>query len=96
MNRPDFESFREKALEKKGVRRAYEELDLAYRLRRQLIALRKEAGMTQEELAELLHTRKSNISRLENVHSTASPRLATIEAYARAMGYKVEIRFSSC
>ena len=40
-----------------------------------------------------LHTKKSNISRLENVNSKISPKLSTIEEYARAVGYKLEINF---
>ncbi len=65
----------------------------AYELRKQLIKIRKNAGFTQEELAKLLHTNKSNISRLENVNSKSSPKLSTIEEYARAVGYKLEVRF---
>jgi len=49
--------------------------------------------MTQEELAEKLHTKKSNISRLENVNSSISPKISTIEDYAKAVGYKIEIDF---
>ena len=51
------------------------------------------SGLTQEELAKKLHTQKSNISRLENVNSKISPRLSTIEEYAKAMGYNLEINF---
>ena len=50
-------------------------------------------GVTQEELAEILHTKKSNISRLENVNSKISPKLSTIEQYAKAVGCKLEISF---
>ncbi|WP_257275026.1 MULTISPECIES: helix-turn-helix domain-containing protein [unclassified Endozoicomonas] len=93
MTRPTFSDFKKKALENPKVRAEYEELELAYELRKQLIALRKEAGLTQEELAEILHTQKSNISRLENVNSKTSPKLSTIEDYAKAIGYKVKISF---
>ncbi|MGL5076859.1 MAG: helix-turn-helix domain-containing protein [Waterburya sp.] len=34
--------------------------------------MRKTAGLTQQELAEILSTKKSNISRLENVYSSSS------------------------
>lgn len=91
--RPDFNSFKDKALAKSGVREEYEKLVPAYDVRRKLIALRKEAGMTQEEMATLLHTRKSNISRLERVDSEHSPRLSTIEEYAAAIGYRMKIDF---
>lgn len=93
MTRPTFKEFKEKALRDQAVKEEYAALSAAYDLRKQLISLRMEAGLTQEELAELLHTKKSNISRLENVNSTISPKFSTIEAYARAMGYKLEINF---
>ncbi len=93
MTRPTFSQFREKALNNEEVRKEYEAISLAYDLRKKLIALRKEAGLTQSELAEILETQKSNISRLENANSSSSPKLSTIEQYAKAVGYKVEINF---
>lgn len=56
-----------------------------------LKAARKEAGMTQEEVAKKLNTKKTAISRLEN-HSTDF-RLSTIEKYAGALGKKLYISF---
>ncbi|MDJ0632667.1 MAG: helix-turn-helix transcriptional regulator [Xenococcaceae cyanobacterium MO_188.B29] len=93
MNRPTFTEFKRKALANSEVKREYEALSPLYKLRKELIALRIQAGLTQEELAERLHTKKSNISRLENVNASSSPRLSTIEKYADAVGYKVEINF---
>ena len=93
MSRPIFTDFKRKALADSKVREEYEQLELACELRKKLIALRKEAGLTQEELADMLHTQKSNISRLENVNSPTSPKLSTIEDYAKAIGYKVKISF---
>ena len=94
MTRPTFKEFKTKALKNPEVREEYESLATAYGLRKNLIKLRKEAGLTQEELAEKLHTRKSNISRLENVNSKISPKLSTIEEYAKAVGYKLQIKFT--
>ncbi|MFO7761887.1 MAG: helix-turn-helix domain-containing protein [Thermodesulfobacteriota bacterium] len=91
--RPTLQEFKKKALADPEVSREYHELTPAYRLRKQLIKIRKDAGLTQEELAAILHTKKSNISRLENVHSNVSPKLSTIEEYARAAGYRLEINF---
>ena len=93
MGRPTFKSFKEEALKKRGVKAAYEELAPAYEIRKKLIALRKEAGLTQEQLAEKLHTSKGNISRLESVESDISPKLSTITDYAEAIGYKLKIDF---
>ena len=55
-----------------------------------LKAARKESGITQEALAEILHTQKSAISRIEN-HSD-DVKLSTLERFASALGKKVEIR----
>ncbi|WP_257294653.1 helix-turn-helix domain-containing protein [Endozoicomonas sp. YOMI1] len=93
MSRPSFADFKKKALADPEVREEYEQQELSYELRKKLIAMRKEAGLTQEEMAEMLHTQKSNISRLENVNSKTSPKLSTIEDYAKAIGYKVKISF---
>jgi transcriptional regulator with XRE-family HTH domain len=93
MTRPTFKQFRSKALKKPGVQKSYEDLEVAYELRKQLIALRQKAGLTQEDVAKKLRTSKGNISRLENVHSSISPKLSTIQAYAEAIGYKLKIDF---
>ena len=67
MTRPTFAEFKEKALANSEVRKEYEALSLAYDIRKKLITLRKkEAGLTQEELAASLHKQKSNISHLDN------------------------------
>ena len=93
MARPNLKDFKNKALKRPGVCDAYEELAPAYRLRKKLVALRQNAGLTQEELAEKLFTSKSNISRLESVSSTISPKLSTIADYAMAVGYELDINF---
>jgi len=93
MNRPSFKNFKTEALNRRGVKAEYERLAPAYELRRKLIAMRLEAGLTQEQMAAALRTQKSNISRLENVNSKISPTFSTIERYANAAGYQLEINF---
>ena len=93
MARTTLKAFKKKALEKPGVKEAYDELEPAYQLRRKLIEIRQRAGLTQEEIASRLNTSKSNISRLESVNSTISPKLSTISEYAKAAGYRVKIDF---
>ena len=93
MAAPTLESFRKKALKKRGVKRQYDELEPAYQLRKKLIAIRHRSGLTQEEIAARLNTSKSNISRLESVNSKISPKLSTISEYAKAAGYRVKIDF---
>lgn len=91
--RGTFEQFRQKALKKPGVRTEYDALAPMYDMKRRMIAMRRAAGVTQEQMAELLGTKKSNISRLESVSSAASPRLSTIDQYARVLGYRIKVDF---
>lgn len=93
MSRPTLTDFKKKALSKAAVDKEYQSLAPAYALRKKLIALRQKAGLTQEQIAEALHTQKSNISRLENANSVNSPKLSTIEQYADVVGYDIEIKF---
>jgi ribosome-binding protein aMBF1 (putative translation factor) len=50
---------------------------------------RQEAGLTQEEIAEKLKTKKSAISRIEN-HSE-DIRLSTLKNYVEALGKKLQL-----
>jgi len=51
---------------------------------------RKEAGITQEELAIQLKTKKSAISRIEN--HAEDVKLSTLEKFARSLGKSLEVR----
>ena len=51
---------------------------------------REEAGLTQEQLAEKLKTKKSAISRIEN--HAEDIKLSTLEKFAQALGKKIEVR----
>ena len=50
---------------------------------------RERAGMTQDEVAQRLKTKKSAISRIEN--HAEDIRLSTIQRYARALGKRVRV-----
>jgi len=54
---------------------------------------REEAGLTQEEVARRLKTKKSAISRVEN-HAD-DVRLSTLRRYANAVGANLQIRLSN-
>jgi transcriptional regulator with XRE-family HTH domain len=56
-----------------------------------LVAARRIAGMTQEEVAARMMTTKSAVSRLESRVRTR-PNMRTVEKYALAVGAIVEIR----
>ena len=51
---------------------------------------RKETGLTQEEVAQAMHTQKSAISRIEN--HAQDIRLSTLQAFAHIMGKELKIQ----
>jgi HTH-type transcriptional regulator / antitoxin HipB len=68
-----------------GLESGYEEFKVGVLLRQ----AREEAGLTQEELATRLGTKKSAISRIEN--HAGDIRLSTLERYAKALGRQLSL-----
>jgi HTH-type transcriptional regulator/antitoxin HipB len=68
-----------------GLEPGYEDFKVGVLLRQ----ARERAGLTQEEVAKRLETKKSAISRIEN--SAGSIRLSTLERYARALGWQLAL-----
>ena len=93
MSRPSFKNFKKKALKNSDVKKEYDALIPVYELRKKLIKMRTSRGLTQAEIAKIMGTNKSNISRLECGESISFPTLATISKYASALGYKVNVEF---
>ena len=92
--RPTFEDFKAKALEKDEVKKEYDRLEVEFDLKLKLIKMRKAANLTQEEMANRMNTSKSNISRLESLNSKISPTISTLNAYANAAGYRLDVNFA--
>lgn len=57
-------------------------------LAKRIASLRKEAGMTQQQLAELCGIERANISRMENGRSIGLNNLIKV---AKALGKRVDI-----
>ena len=93
MSRTTLKEFKKKAFQNKEVEEEYNTLKPEYVIKKKLIAMRKEAGLTQEKLAELMGTKKSNISRLESFKSSISPRIDTLMNYAKATGHELKVDF---
>ena len=91
--RPSFESFKEKALKNPEINAEYEALKPIFELKKQMIQARLAANLTQEDVANLLHTKKSNISRLESPNAEHLPNMGTLLEYAKAVGFSLEINF---
>lgn len=68
-----------------GLESGYEDFKVGVLLRE----AREAAGLTQEEVAERLNTKKSAISRIEN--HAGDIRLSTLDRYARALGRQLSL-----
>lgn len=71
-----------------GLEEGYEQFKIGVLLKR----AREQAGLTQEQLAKILKTKKTAISRIEN--HAQDIKLSTIQKVARALGKDLEIRLS--
>ena len=80
---------KQQALANKDVRAEYDQLENEFTLIDQLLSMRAQAGLTQEQLAKRMHTQKSNISRLER--GNANPSWATLLKYAHACGFELSL-----
>jgi len=72
-------------------RNAYDALEEEFALASAIAEARGRAGLTQEEVAERMHTTQSNIARLEAGRTIPSTR--TLERFARAVGARLKISF---
>ena len=71
-----------------GFEIGYEQFKIGVILR----AAREDAGLTQDDLAEKLHTKKSAISRIEN--HAEDIRLSTLEKFAEAIGKRLTLKIA--
>jgi len=91
------EELKQKAFKNKNVKKEYDKLDLEFQLLNEMLTARKEAGLNQSQVAELMGTKQTSITRLESSLSIGnhSPSLSTIKKYANAVGCHLDIRFVS-
>lgn len=97
MTRMTDEQLVKKALSDPKVREEYDALESEFSVLRQLIKARKNAGMTQEQVAKCMGTSTSVVGRLESTLGSAShsPSLATLNRYVAAIGCHLEIKVVS-
>jgi len=67
----------------------YEEGYQAFKIGALLRQAREASGLTQEQIAEKLNTKKSAISRIEN--HAEDIKLSTLEKFASVLGQKIEV-----
>jgi transcriptional regulator with XRE-family HTH domain len=87
------QNLKKRALANPEVNAEYLKLELEFNLIDQLISMRTQAGLTQEQLAALMHTQKSNVCRLERGNS--NPSWSTLLKYAHACGFMLSLKSTS-
>jgi len=85
--------FKARAFARLDVREAYDALGAEFAFLDEVLKARAEAGLTQAQVAERVGTTQSAIARLESGALKHSPSIATLQKYAKALGYRVEVKF---
>ena len=87
-------AFRKKLLAKPGVKTAYDALEEEYATLAALFMARKQAGLTQSEVARRMGVSQPVLARIEASIGDRkhSPSLATLRRYAQACGKKLQLR----
>ena len=84
--------FKRRAFARPEVKAAYDGLAEEFAFLDEVLKARADAGLTQAEVAERIGTTQSAVARLESAAAKHSPSIATLQKYARALGYRVEVR----
>lgn len=88
----DFQQIVEEQLANPAIAREYFRIMPYYRLADQLLLLRKQRRMTQQELAEKAGTTQAVVSRIES--ASVRPSLETAIRLAEALGAVVDLRLT--
>ena len=85
---------KEKALARESVRNEFEQLNPEFQLLREMLRARRDAGLSQADIAERMGTKAPAITRLESALTSGrpSPSIATLKKYAEAVDCHLEIR----
>jgi len=94
MGKPTLKDFKQKILKDPKSKALYNDLDPEFGLLGEMIHARKVAGLTQEDIAHKMKTKKANISRLEGNLITPSPTLKTLQKYAKAVNCQLTIHLT--
>ncbi|MDK2821518.1 MAG: hypothetical protein PWP31_1483 [Clostridia bacterium] len=73
------------------VKKEYDSLKTLYDIKREIIRLRVEQGLSQKELADKINTKQSAISRLES--GEYNPSIEFLAKVANALGKELQITF---
>lgn len=86
------EDVKQQLLQSPEVNIEYEKLQILYDIKREIIKLRLEQGLSQKDLADRIGSKQSAISRLES--GDYNPSIEFLNKVAIALGKKLVVTFS--
>lgn len=84
---------KQKAFTNEEVKTEYDKLEDEFAFASFLLEMRNKAGLTQADLAKLMNTSFTSISRLES--GKGNPSLKTINNFAHACGFQLNFDYKS-
>lgn len=87
----DHNKIKKLLLDDNEIKSEYDELSPIYELKKEIIRLRIEKGLSQKDLAALMGTKQSAISRLEN--GSYNPSVEFLNRIAHTLGKELHISF---
>src|SRR4249919_2287138 len=84
--------FKARAFARAKVKTAYDDLAEEFAFLDEVLKARAESGLSQAEVAMRVGTTQSAIARLESAEPKHSPSIATLQRYAKALGYTVQVK----
>lgn len=90
--RKSLRRFKSRALARPDVKREYDRIAEEFEFLDEILKARAAAGLTQAAVAARIGTTQSAIARLESAVGKHSPSIATLQRYALALGYKLQLR----
>ncbi len=89
----NYSNFKKEILKNKDIKKAYDKLELEFGIAALLIKRRFKQKITQRQLAELVGTKQSAISRFES--GTYNPSVSFLYKIAEALDAELKISVSS-
>jgi transcriptional regulator with XRE-family HTH domain len=90
--RKDLKQFKARALARPEVKREYDRLAEEFEFLDEILKARTAAGLTQADVAVRIGTTQSAVARLESPVGKHSPSIATLQRYASALGFRLQVR----
>ena len=88
----NLKEFKSRALARPAVKREYDRIAEEFEFLDEILKARAASGLSQAEVAAQIGTTQSAVARLESASGKHSPSIATLQRYASAMGYRLQVR----